>query len=107
MGGRGKTGVLIPFPELVEVETSPLDPDGTQYGIGEAFCIQCKHEWVAQARTGKTDLECPGCNTFKGLFKFEFVPSEDVWHCGCGNALFYHTTEGHMCANCGIYQRYD
>ena len=51
--------------------------------------------------------ECPNCHTQKGKWKFEFAPAEGtlVRECNCGNQLFYLTTEGHMCANCGTYQK--
>lgn len=80
----------------------------SQAGYGEAFCIQCGHEWEAITDTGTVQLECPNCHTMKGLFKFPFEPNEGqlVRECGCGNQLFYLSPEGHLCANCGIYQRY-
>ena len=80
-----------------------------QTATGEAFCLQCKHEWIAVAPTGNVRLECPECHTMKGLWRFEFAPAEgQLWReCNCGNHLFYLTPEGHMCANCGIYQGYD
>lgn len=83
------------------------EPD-VQHGSGQAFCFACKHEWVGVVPTGVTEFECPSCGTMKGRWKFEFAPSGDqeVRVCGCSNQLFYLTREGHMCANCGIYQRY-
>jgi hypothetical protein len=79
-----------------------------QHGSGPAFCIACAHEWIAVAPTGTTQLECPKCKAEKGHWKFEFMPKvgDLVRECNCGNQLFYLTTEGHMCANCGIYQSY-
>ena len=81
---------------------------GKQHGQGDAFCITCEHSWQAVAPTGTVWLECPQCHTMKGLFRFAFFPADGqmVWQCNCGNQLFYLTPEGHMCANCGIYQRY-
>ena len=45
----------------------------------------------------------------KGKWRFEFqpAPGQMVRECNCGNQLFYLTTDGHLCANCGVYQRYD
>lgn len=79
-----------------------------QHGAGQAFCIGCCHEWAAVAPTGTTQLECPACHAHKGHWKFEFAPAEGqlVRECDCGNQLFYLTTDGHLCANCGIYQGY-
>jgi hypothetical protein len=79
-----------------------------QHAAGEAFCICCGHTWIAVAPTGTTQLECPECHTMKGHWKFEFAPSpgELVRECNCGNQLFYLTPQGHLCANCGVYQSY-
>lgn len=76
---------------------------------GDAFCLQCGHHWVAVAPPGTVRLECPECHTEKGLFKFECVVPDGtaVWECGCGNQLFYLTPVGHLCANCGVYARYE
>jgi len=75
---------------------------------GRAFCIQCGHSWEAVAPVGTVELECPGCKTMKGRFTFASAPESgtEVRECNCGNQLFYLTREGHMCANCGMYQRY-
>lgn len=79
------------------------------HASGEAFCFQCRKEWIAVAPVGTVQLECPECHTMKGLFKFPFnvKVGQLVRECNCGNQLFYLTPEGHLCANCGIYQRYD
>jgi hypothetical protein len=79
-----------------------------QTGAGEAFCLACDHTWIAVAPTGATSLECPACHTMKGKWKFEFAPAEGQMArvCKCGNQLFYLTPDGHMCANCGVYQAY-
>lgn len=89
------------------VQLKPKEPQ-EQHGAGEAFCIACKHTWAAVAPTGTIDLECPECGTMKGRWKFEFAPSEGqlIRVCNCGNCYFYLTPDGHLCANCGIYQRY-
>jgi len=75
---------------------------------GEAFCFHCKHEWIATAPTGATQLECPKCGSLKGIFKFPACVEEGqlIRQCKCGNDLFYLTPEGHLCPNCGIYQTY-
>ena len=79
-----------------------------QHGQGEAFCLGCGHAWQAVAPTGTTRFECPECHAMKGLWRFEFAPTtgQMVRECNCGNQLFYLTTEGHLCANCGTYQSY-
>lgn len=80
-----------------------------QTACGEAFCIACDHRWAAVAPTGTIDLECPNCKSMKGHWAFAFSPDvgQLVRSCYCGNQLFLLTPDGHMCANCGIYQEYD
>ena len=80
-----------------------------QTGSGPAFCLACNHTWHAVAPTGTTNIECPSCRRMTGHYKFEFAPADGqmVRECGCGNQLFYLTPAGHMCASCGVYQRYD
>jgi len=80
-----------------------------QTACGEAFCIACDHRWTAVAPTGTIDLECPNCKSMKGHWAFAFSPDvgQLVRSCDCGNQLFLLTPEGHMCANCGLYQGYE
>ena len=80
-----------------------------QHGQGEAFCIACDHVWQAVSPTGTVYLECPQCHTMKGKWKWEFAPKTGqlTRECNCGNQLFYLTPEGHLCANCGIWQSYE
>jgi len=79
-----------------------------QHGAGEAFCLSCNHTWAAVAPTGTQAFECPDCHRHTGHWRFEFYPAagQQVRECDCGNQLFYLTPEGHLCASCGIYQRY-
>ena len=79
-----------------------------QHGTGAAFCIACKHQWTAVVPTGVTEFACPQCERHTGRWCFPFYPNEDqmVRECDCGNQLFYLTPDGHLCANCGLYQRY-
>lgn len=86
----------------------PPQPDEptVPHGAGTALCIDCRHEWEAAVPIGTEWFECPSCHTHKARWKFTFYPSDMVRQCNCGNQLFYMTPEGHLCANCGIYQRY-
>jgi hypothetical protein len=95
---------IIPF-----ARPKPAPIESEQIGTGQAFCVSCRHEWVAVAPTGTLDLECPACQRHMGRFKFGFMPppETEVRECGCGNQLFLLTREGHMCASCGVYQLYD
>lgn len=86
-----------------------LFPKKTQLGSGDAFCIQCKHEWITITKIPTVWLECPSCHSMKGLLKFPFHVDEKQLYreCDCGNSLFYLTPEGHLCPNCGEYQTYE
>lgn len=85
-----------------------LRPAKDPHACAEAFCLQCGHTWIGVAPAGTVQLECPECHTMKGLFKFpfNFEVGALVRECNCGNQLFYLSPEGHLCANCGIYQSY-
>lgn len=86
----------------------PEKPPAEQHGSGPAFCLSCDHTWEAVAPTGVEAFECPNCKRFSGHWRGEFTPAPGqlVRACNCGNQLFYLTPEGHLCANCGIYQSY-
>jgi hypothetical protein len=89
----------------------PLFPEAAQpTAQGEAFCLQCRHEWQAVVPAGKSVcdilLECPQCQTMTGRLRYDFAPAGNVWECHCGNQLFYITPEGHFCPNCGNFNRY-
>lgn len=94
---------------VIEFKPKGQKSEESPHGTGEAFCIDCEHTWVAVAPNGTRCLECPSCHRMTGKFKFEWYPPPGtmVRVCDCGNQLFYLTQEGHLCANCGTYQRYD
>ena len=71
---------VLKFPEK---PFTPADDEGS-WGTGEAFCMHCKHEWVAVAPVDTVELECPQCSTHKGVFKYKWaVPtSTSVWATG-------------------------
>lgn len=91
--------------KVVDFKKKPMEYTVT----GDAFCYQCKHEWVAVVPHKTVRIQCPECHTYKGLFKFPACVPKDALlrQCECGNELFYLTPEGHLCANCGEYQFYD
>lgn len=70
---------------------------------GAAKCLSCAHEWEAVAPIGTVELECPGCQTWKGVFNGCTGP-ELVWECQCGNQHFYLCDDGPMCSRCGLTQ---
>ena len=68
---------------------------------GDAKCLGCQHEWQAVAPVGTTELECPGCGLWKGVYACMTAP-DTVWQCDCGNQHFYIDDEGAICARCGV-----
>lgn len=93
---------------VVPFNREPANDSDVPHGSGEAFCLACDHRWIAVSPVGETVFQCPSCKAHKGHWKFEFMPADGqlVRQCNCGNQLFYLTPDGHLCANCGIYQRY-
>lgn len=74
---------------------------------GRARCIACQHEWVAVARVGEVWLQCPNCETVKGLFQFSCsVPDGGViWKCLCGSEAMFISPANIRCCSCGKPQR--
>lgn len=71
---------------------------------GQAFCLDCQHEWVAVVPIGTLWLECPSCTLVRGRLKFQCERVGEQWECGCGNDLFHVTPDGVYCPNCGAWQ---
>jgi predicted RNA-binding Zn-ribbon protein involved in translation (DUF1610 family) len=68
---------------------------------GDAICLACGCEWVQVAAVGTTELKCPDCELFKGVFRHLVTPDR-VWEClECGNRLWYLNKNGFMCGRCG------
>lgn len=88
------------------VEFKPRDADETERHLeGDARCVCCGHNWVAVAPIGESQLQCPECETFKGVFVNPVVPRhESMWTCDCGCDLFYVSPEGLTCYQCGDEQ---
>jgi hypothetical protein len=73
--------------------------------VGPAFCLECRHRWVAVAPVGSTVLECPACGCFKGGRLAMVQRAGPHWVCNCENALFFIRQGGDIyCANCGADQ---
>ena len=75
--------------------------------VGNAHCVQCRHQWEAVAPVGAIFLECPECHTNKGLFTNHVEPEGDRWACNCnGCQLFFVSKRGAQCMNCGVWQTF-
>jgi hypothetical protein len=81
----------------------------TRHSVGDAICGNCRHEWVATAPAGTTQLECPEYATHRGAFKHPFGPCEgdESFKCNCGSFDFYisrkpgHASGAVYCRGCG------
>jgi hypothetical protein len=79
--------------------------DARPHSEGEAFCLDCKHQWVAVAPSGVVWMECPACHLMRGRFKFHHMHYDKPhWECGCGNELFCILPDFVYCPNCGKRQ---
>jgi hypothetical protein len=68
---------------------------------GMAICLSCRNVWAASAPAGTQFLECPNCETIKGVFKFPIEHEGEHWQCLCGNWYFLITPKRIYCPNCG------
>lgn len=81
------------------------DPNEGTHLRGEAVCGACDHHWEAvQPTGGDRHLECPKCHSYWGVFKHAVEPpvGSRLWHCNCGETLFWLTADGAMCRRCGV-----
>jgi len=88
--------------KITNFEQRRLEKTG-EYLTGEAFCLDCEHEWLAIAPVGTVSgLECPSCGTVKCIFRYGVVP-EIVWTCNCGCQVFSISGISHniLCYRCG------
>ncbi|MCK5603785.1 hypothetical protein KAR91_17995 [Candidatus Pacearchaeota archaeon] len=70
---------------------------------GDAYCLGCRHRWIAGCPVGVTDLECPECHSMKGKMLREVIRTDTRWACPCGCEYFTVTPEGVYCPNCGSW----
>lgn len=74
---------------------------------GQAICLHCKKEWQAVAEVGVTQLECPECGLYKGVYRTLTIPvDKPLWQCQCGCHMFYITESHAYCGLCGIAQEF-
>lgn len=73
------------------------------YVSGPARCIGCRHDWVAVAPAGATELECPNCGAEKGIWMLLIAQhDEEHFGCPCGNQFLHIIRSGAYCPNCGL-----
>lgn len=97
-------------PEKPAQKAEPFDKDAQRWATGKIKCLACKHEWVGAYTVPSVDLECPECNTFRGVSKGPYTASESevILVCKCGNTLLeiLVSPKGKvyaLCSGCGIY----
>lgn len=90
------------MPDIVDLENERIKRSAHQ--TGKAHCLACGHRWVAVAPAGTVWLECPACETQKGLLDLPVQGDGLYWVCQCGNDLFHVMPDGYYCPNCGTRQ---
>lgn len=82
--------------------------DDCKHLSGPARCIECRHEWVAVAPVGTYELQCPQCESIKGMYIGPVDEDENVdrWQCHCGCDVFKMLRDAIMCYRCGTEQRF-
>lgn len=83
------------------VSLDQFKKDNEPHCSGVAKCIGCKHTWVAIAPVGTFHLECPNCETFKGVFDGLAMP-QLRYECSCGCDLFFITPSEVVCSLCAM-----
>lgn len=97
--------------EVVDFESRRPQP----FREGQARCLACGHQWHAVARVGVDALQCPGCDTIRGVFDGPMTMNSAyfVFTCGCENTfmrIFRHIGTGGIyvvCAACGTLMETD
>lgn len=86
------------------------DPKPDPHLSGPAHCVGCQHEWVGVAPVGTFRLECPQCQTMKGVWRYPIEADDGdlAFTCNCGSiALTAYQRKGRfhiVCMGCGIHQ---
>lgn len=94
------------------IHLHPTKDTNDRHASGEAFCLACKHTWVAVAPLPVHGLECPSCLAKRGQMKYEMgTPAgEKAYTCNCGSYYFYIQVMGKLpcilCADCGTEHRF-
>jgi len=70
---------------------------------GKAKCTACSHNWAAVAPVGTDRLECPNCQTLRGVWLSFCTGREGValYTCRCGCDVFVLTPDELVCTACG------
>ena len=75
---------------------------------GTAKCMNCKHEWEAVVPTGTHVLDCPQCESHRGMWKYPFAAPVGSAYLSCANCdsehLYTYIMQGARyvrCASCG------
>ena len=84
----------------------------TSHLVGTAKCLDCGREWAVVAPVGTVHLECPSCNTSRGVLAGPVLPraEQQEWVCNCDCSLFKVVAdskgkfEAIMCIRCGLEQ---
>lgn len=87
------------------VDLAHFKEEQSPHASGPAQCLGCGHRWVAVAPLGVTALECPNCNTDRGVFRSLFGGCW-AWVCVCGNDAYLLSPTHAACLLCGRRVQY-
>lgn len=98
-----------------DVVSFPVTDDSPHLS-GQARCLDCGHEWTAVAPVGTPVLDCPNCETNRGVWRGTMGASPgtmytDEWTCHCGCDVFKVVAKdgifkGIICLRCGKPQEF-
>lgn len=79
-------------------------PETDEHVTGPAVCVGCGKSWIAVAPVGVSTLDCPKCETNRGVFtQLMNRCNSDHWQCNCGSEFFSLTRKGAYCVKCGAW----
>lgn len=91
---------IAPFPNKANGQ------DDGKHLSGPARCIECRHEWEAVAPVGTYELQCPQCESMKGMYIGPVDEDGEKWICHCGSDAFKVLRAEIICYRCGTDQRF-
>jgi len=85
-----------------------------RWAQGTAKCLDCGEKWQAVAPIGDFTMECPKCQTYRGVWMGTFGAAQGTafdehWVCNCGCDVFHITAKSGtfdsiVCLKCGAAQ---
>lgn len=87
------------------VDLAAFRGDKVSYTQGPAKCLDCAHEWEAMIPVGEAHVECPECETLRGVRMTPVNPAvgDTVFTCQhCQSTQMTIYRDRVLCAGCGF-----